>query len=346
MRSVEAVDLFCGVGGLSYGLKQAKINVLAGVDLDPNSKYPFERNINAEFIQKSVTELKGEDIRKFYSPDSLKLLAGCAPCQPFSTYSQGPRGKDDDQWKLLLEFGRLVEEVRPDLVTMENVPALHTHEVFKNFTDNLRGLGYFIHHKVVDCQQYGLAQTRKRLVLVGSRFGDIDLIPPTGKVKTVRQVLKDVPPQSAGEVDINDPFHRSAKLSELNFERIKVSKPGGTWKDWPKELIANCHKKDSGRSYPAVYGRMEWDKPAPTMTTQYFGYGNGRFGHPEQDRALSLREGAILQGFPARYKFVPPDGEIYFKKVGRLVGNAVPPPLGKLIGKSFLKHLDHLQMLN
>lgn len=343
MRKIEAVDLFCGVGGLSHGLKQSKVKILAGVDLDPHSKYPFEVNNKAKFIHRSVTDIKGEDLSSLFSPDAVKLLAGCAPCQPFSTYSQGPRGKNDDQWRLLLEFGRLVEEVQPELITMENVPALHSHEVFADFTTRLKEQGYAIFHQVVDCQKYGLPQTRKRLVLVGSKLGDIKLSKPRGRVKTVRDVLASLPVQQAGEVDPVDPFHRSASLSDINYKRIKASKPGGTWNDWPTSLVAECHKRASGKSYPSVYGRMEWDKPAPTITTQYYGFGNGRFGHPVQDRAITLREGAVLQGFPADYKFVENKDEIHFTRVGRLVGNAVPPPLGRLIGKTLYNHLRDLE---
>jgi len=116
--------------------------------------------------------------------------------------------------------------------------------------------------------------------------------------------------------------------------------PGGTWRDWPKHLVAECHRECSGQTYPSVYGRMEWDKPAPTMTTQCFGFGNGRFGHPEQDRAISLREAAILQSFPRKYKFVADGGEVQMKVLGRLIGNAVPVELGRAIARSIKSHLS------
>lgn len=341
MKKIEAVDLFCGVGGLSYGLNKSKIDVLAGVDIDPDSRYPYEENIKSVFIQKSVNDLTAKEVNSLYGRDSIKLLAGCAPCQPFSSYSQGPRGRGDDQWRLLSEFGRLVKGVKPDLVTMENVPKLFKHRVFKEFSEMLKDLGYSVDSNVIRCDLYGLPQTRKRLVLVASRFGEIEFIPPTHKTRTVRDVLFGQPSLIAGEIDQRDTFHRAATLTQTNLKRIKASKPGGTWRDWPKNLISECHKRGTGKTYSSVYGRMEWDKPAPTMTTQYFGFGNGRFGHPDQNRAISLREGAILQGFPKRYKFVRPDEEIHFTKVGRLIGNAVPPLLGELIGKTFHRHLKN-----
>jgi DNA (cytosine-5)-methyltransferase 1 len=155
--------------------------------------------------------------------------------------------------------------------------------------------------------------------------------------------LAELPALGAGEVDELDPIHQTADLSPLNLKRIRVSKPGGTWRDWPVEFVAKCHRKKTGKTYPGVYGRMSWDEPAPTITTQFFGFGNGRFGHPEQDRAISLREGAILQSFPCTYRFTPPDKPIYMKAIGRLVGNAVPVRLGEIIGRSFRHHLDSLQ---
>ncbi len=143
-------------------------------------------------------------------------------------------------------------------------------------------------------------------------------------------------------------MHTSAGLTSINLARIKASKPGGSWRDWPKRLIADCHKSASGQTYPSVYGRMEWDKPAPTITTQCYGYGNGRFGHPEQDRAISLREAAILQSFPRSYKFIPANEPVNFKSTGRLIGNAVPVDLGRAIAKSINLHIreHHLNSLS
>ena len=335
---------FCGVGGLTYGLNKADINVVAGVDIDPASQYPFETNNNAEFILKSVEDISGRELKKKYSSGAVTLLAGCAPGQPFSSYSQGARGKNDQQWRLLDEFSRLVDEAKPDLITMENVPALIHHPVFKCFVDNLSHhpsgrRRYHVTYQLVECEKYGLPQTRKRLVLIASKFGPVELLKQHKKVKTVSDTIGRLPKVKAGNVDHKDLFHRSAGLSEINMKRIKQSKPGGTWNDWDPKLVADCHKKSTGKTYPAVYGRMEWDKPAPTITTQFFGFGNGRFGHPEQNRAITLREGALLQSFPKSYKFVKKGDPIQFTPIGRLIGNAVPPLLGKLIGDSINAHI-------
>jgi DNA (cytosine-5)-methyltransferase 1 len=223
---------------------------------------------------------------------------------------------------------------------MENVPTVAKHEVFHDFVDTLKRLGYKVWHDVVDSSLYGVPQMRRRMVLLASKHGKIKMIEPTRKKpKTVKQAIGRLRPLSAGESSPKDKLHVTSTLSDTNLKRIKVSKPGGTWRDWPKNLVAECHRADSGRTYPGVYGRMEWDKPAPTMTTQCYGFGNGRFGHPEQDRAISLREAAILQSFPRDYKFIPKRGEVSFKVLGRLIGNAVPVDLGRAIARSIDQHL-------
>ena len=339
---VKAIDLFCGAGGLTHGLKRAGIDVRLGVDIDPACKYPYEANNEATFLLKSVEKVTASDLTDHYDPSEIKLLAGCAPCQTFSTYNQNAC-PSDERWWLLLQFGRLVEEATPDLVTMENVPGLKDQKVFHEFLGMLQTNGYYTHYDVVDSSLYGLPQRRRRLVLLASRLGEIRMLSPEElevNPQNVEDAIRGLLPLQAGEVDPKDPLHQSSSLSKLNLERIRKSKPGGTWRDWPEELVAECHKKESGKTYPGVYARMEWDKPAPTMTTQYFGFGNGRFGHPEQDRAISLREGAIFQGFPKDYKFVPPGAPIKKKELGRMIGNAVPVTLGEAIGRSLLRHVE------
>ncbi len=338
------VDLFCGAGGLTHGLQKAGINVVAGVDIDPKCQYPFEVNNASKFHLKSVDSLKKFEVNGWYSGAGIKVLAGCAPCQPFSKYSQGPRGKQDEKWKLLYEFQRLIIETSPDIVTMENVPQLINFEVFTDFVTSLENRKYYVSYQLVECERYGLPQTRKRLVLLASKLGQIELIKPTHdkpeKYRTVKNVIHGLPRLQAGKTSTEDSLHKSAGLSELNLKRIKTSKPGGSWKDWPKSLVADCHKKDTGSTYISVYGRMEWDKPSPTVTTQFYGFGNGRFGNPTQNRALSLREGAILQSFPVNYKFTPPGEPSEMRTIGRLIGNAVPVRLGEIIGKSIMKHVE------
>jgi DNA (cytosine-5)-methyltransferase 1 len=343
---IEAVDLFCGAGGLSFGLRKAGIKILAGIDFDPACQYPFEENNSATFIESDVALVQGEKIRKLFTGKAdIRVLAGCAPCQPFSKYRQGEDTSADKKWKLLYEFSRLVGETEPDVVTMENVPQLMGHKVFHDFVNGLINREYHVSYGVINCLNYGVPQSRKRLVLLASKHGDIDIIAPTHSPEsfvTVKQAIGHLPAISAGERHKKDPLHMSTQLAAINLRRIRQSKQGGTWRDWDEDLVLECHKKKSGKSYPSVYGRMSWDSPAPTMTTLCYGIGNGRFGHPDQDRAISLREAAIFQTFPETYKFISPDEQPCTKIIGRLIGNAVPVRLGEVIGLSIKKHCKGL----
>ncbi|HDR9495207.1 DNA cytosine methyltransferase [Burkholderia stabilis] len=346
MASISCVDLFCGAGGLTHGFVLEDLPVAAGIDLDPACRFPYEANNQAKFVERNISTVAAEELGTLFGNAELRILAGCAPCQPFSSYAQRYEldGKDG-KWGLLYEFARLAQGTEPDVITMENVPTVAKHAVFHDFVDALTRLGYKVWFDVVDSSRYGVPQMRRRMVLLASKHGDIEMIAPTHKTpKTVRQAIGRLRSLSAGESAPRDKLHVSSTLSEKNLKRIKASKPGGTWRDWPKDLVADCHRAKSGRTYPGVYGRMEWDKPAPTMTTQCYGFGNGRFGHPEQDRAISLREAAILQSFPRDYAFVPRDGEVSFTVLGRLIGNAVPVNLGRAIARSIKNHLASISL--
>ena len=345
-QKVYAADIFCGVGGLTRGLEKAGIDVQLGVDIDPACEYPYTGNNKAKFLLKSVEDLQPRDIEKAFCKSGIYLLAGCAPCQTFSMYNQKATS-EDKRWWLLLQFSRLVKEVKPHLVTMENVPRLMKQDVFSEFIDNLKNEQYHVAYEIVNCVDYGIPQQRKRLVLLASKLGPIRLLSSSefgAERSTVREAIAYLPPLKAGEIHKTDPLHQASKLSHTNMERIKKSHPGGTWRDWDETLVAYCHRKKTGKTYPGIYGRMSWDEPAPTITTQFFGFGNGRFGHPEQHRAISLREGAILQSFPSDYTFTAPGQPICKKLVGRLIGNAVPVRLGEVIGLSMLEHVYlHMQ---
>lgn len=340
-RKIVAIDLFCGAGGLTRGLEKAGINVKLGVDTDPACEYPYEKNNQATFLLKSVEDLTAAELQDAFGRTGIRLLAGCAPCQPFSSYDQKAK-QSDSRWWLLQEFARLIKETAPELVTMENVPGLTEQRVFKEFVRVLATDGYNVDYGIVNCADHGIPQHRERLVLLASKLGPIEILEPAKRCKkgTVRRAIGNLPEIEAGGVYGKDPLHQSSGLSPINMRRIKASTPGGTWRDWDKRLVAKCHKKGSGKTYPSVYGRMTWDDPSPAITTQFYGFGNGRFGHPEQDRAISLREGAILQSFPRYYRFTPPGEPIYKKVVGRLIGNAVPVKLGEVIGRSISKNVS------
>ena len=342
--SVKVVDLFCGIGGLSHGFIKESLDVVAGYDIDVDCKYAYESNNTSEFIEKSITDITAEEIAEKFSGGDIKILIGCAPCQPFSTYSY--KNQDEKKINLLLEFARLIEEVKPDIVSMENVPRLAEFSgdsVFGQFIKILEKNGYKVSYKIVNCPEYGIPQDRKRLVLLASKLGEIELIKETHtekKFKTVKDAIGKMPPLKSGEVSPKDSLHKAAKLSPLNMKRIKQSVPGGTWKDWDEDLRLKCHLKSSGETYVSVYGRMSWDKPAPTMTTHCIGIGNGRFGHPEQDRAISLREAALIQTFPRNYKLVKKGKPFAVKRISTQIGNAVPVKLGQVIAKSIKLHLE------
>ena len=259
---------------------------------------------------------------------------------PFSRHQKDKYNrKKHKDWKLLYQFARLVEEVKPQIVSMENVPELVKEQVFMDFLNKLKAQNYNVIYKIVNAADYGVPQRRKRLLLLASSKKPIKFIEPTHKkAVTVREVIAGLSQVGAGEPNNIDKLHVAASLSKMNLDRIRHSIPGGTWRDWPEELVLNCHRKKTGQSYSSVYGRMYWDDVAPTITTQFIGYGTGRFGHPEQDRALTLREGAMLQTFPVNYSFVSEGEGVVLKNIARHIGNAVPPRLGEIIGLSIIEH--------
>lgn len=340
----EVVDLFCGIGGLSYGLRSQGLIVKGGFDLDATCKYAYEHNIGAPFFHRDIKAVTGKDILALYSDRSIKILAGCAPCQPFSSYSH-KKEKDPNKYDLLYEFGRLVRETSPDYVTMENVSQIVNFKlkpVFQDFLQTLKDEDYHVWWGIVYCPDYGVPQTRKRLVLLAAKKSEISLIPPMykkGGYLTVADAIKDLPAIKSGESCATDPLHRAIDLTPLNLRRIESTPYGGSWRDWPDELILDCHKRAEGRSFGSVYGRMRWEEPSPTMTTECTGYGNGRFGHPVQNRAITPREAARFQTFPDDYAFFEDENKVSISKAARYIGNAVPPKLGEAIGNSLVQHI-------
>jgi DNA (cytosine-5)-methyltransferase 1 len=342
-RRGSVIDLFCGAGGLSHGFFLEGYNITAGVDTDEACRYAFETNNDAPLIRKSVEEISGAELSSEFVAGQPKILVGCAPCQPFSKYSQG---RDDPRWALLDDFARLIEESEPDIVSMENVPRLKKFQegrVFKSFVERLERNQYQVSSMIAYCPDFGVPQSRSRLVLLASRHSKPRLPQPTHTTEnylTVEAAIGELPPINSGETNDQDPLHRASRLSATNLERIQASRPGGTWRDWSDHLVTDCHQKETGRGYSSVYGRMGWNEPSPTMTTQFFGFGNGRFGHPSQDRAISLREGALLQTFPRNYEFLEPGARIHMKTLGRLIGNAVPVALGRAIARAVAEHIE------
>lgn len=339
-----AIDLFCGVGGLTHGFIKQGIEVIAGFDNDKTCKYAYEKNNNSSFILKDIRRVKGKEVESLFGKNKIKILVGCAPCQTFSQHTLKKKDREkDEKWRLLYEFLRLIRETKPDIVSMENVPQLRKYKVFEDFVSGMKKEGYFVKYKIVNCLKYGIPQRRIRLVLLASKKGDIDLVRETHEPEeylAIEDVIRDFPIIKEGESDKQDPLHRSGGLTKLNKKRIGQSKPGGSWLDWDEELVLKCHKKKKGSTYKSVYGRMKWGKYSSTITTQFYNYGTGRFGHPTQNRAISLREGATLQTFPRNYEFFEKERDITFPGMGRHIGNAVPVKLGEIIAKSIKNHIN------
>ncbi|WP_034949927.1 DNA cytosine methyltransferase [Erwinia oleae] len=342
-KKIKVFDFFSGCGGTSQGFKQAGMDIVFGVDINKDAGKTFEINFpKSYFLNIDIRDLPVSDILGFINGNSHKddyiLFSGCAPCQPFS--SQNKNKKDDDpRIDLLSEFSRFVRGVLPDFVFVENVPGIQKvskkSRPFLGFIDTLEELGYCYEYKILPALWFGVPQKRERLVLVASKHGSVRLPLAThdGKINpysTVRDWIYDLPDVDAGSVHPNIDDHETAKLSSLNIERIKATPEGGGREHWPERLLLECHKHHTGHT--DVYGRLSWDKPASSLTTKCISYSNGRFGHPAQNRALSVREAACLQTFPRDYKFF---GSLQSK--ARQIGNAVPPLMAEVIGREIVE---------
>jgi len=341
-----AVDFFCGGGGMTRGLIDAGVEVLCGIDSNPACKITYENNNKNKYLQKDICNFTPQDLIKEFpqilNKDDL-LLVGCAPCQPFSIlrheeYDDNGNVKPHKSVNLLIEFGKFVKSLLPAHILVENVPGLKGKgsEVLDNFKNMLSSNGYLYAEKIVYAKDYGVPQNRRRYILIASRIFCPSIPAAThGKgllpYKTVRQVIGKYPAIVAGEESEAVPNHKCANLKPLLLERLRhTPHDGGSRTDWPDRLVLNCHKDFHGHT--DVYGRMKWDEPSPTLTVKCFSISNGRFGHPEQDRAISLREAAALQTFPDSYVF---DGSV--QEIGRQIGNAVPVLLAKVMGSYILE---------
>lgn len=346
VKDIAVIDVFCGIGGLTNGMQEAGLKVVAGIDFDQTCEFAFEYNNKSKFVHRDVTSINSREVARLYPKGSERILVGCAPCQPFSQVP-GEREDKEGKWRLLYSFAELIEKVKPSIVSMENVPQLKNYKkgkVIKDFSKKLESLGYTITTYKVNAANYGVAQRRYRLLLFASKYGAIELAPKLyedREVPTVLDAIGHLPSIEDGEKHTKDSLHFSRKLSALNKKRIIATSEGGNWTEWPKSLLKGlaCRSSDTGKTFKSAYGRMSWNKPAPTLTTHCVGLSNGSYGHPQQHRAISLREAALLQSFPADYKFIKNDDEINISVLARHIGNAVPPKLGVTIGISILDHL-------
>lgn len=339
---IRVADFFCGCGGTSAGLRAAGMQIVFGLDIDPEASKTYRANFpEAEFLESDIGLVDPIDIarRVDQGPGPL-LVSACAPCQPYSTFSSTAR--HDPRRSLLLRLLPILDRLEPDYVLIENVPGLKSQRApagtFNRFCKALRTLGFQVASGVVDCQAYGVPQRRRRLVIVASRHGRVLLPDPTHgsgvgllPVSTVGDWIADLPPIAAGEVHSSVANHLASALTEINLRRIRATPKGGGRADWPVDLKLACHNEHAGHS--DVYGRMSADAPAPVLTTKCTSLSNGRYGHPTQDRPISVREAACLQTFPRDFVFI---GGI--KSATRQVGNAVPVLLAQRLGEAFVDH--------
>lgn len=344
---------------MTHGLNQAGIEVLAGIDIDVKCKETYEyNNAPAKFIEADIANFEVEALENGYinddgseikiaRDDDNLLFVGCSPCQYWSLMNTDKK-KSESSRNLLDDFRKFVDYFNPGFVIIENVPGIFSHQdsPLIKFIDFLREKGYFsVDFKIIKVCDYGVPQIRKRFVLIASRIKYVSL--PEAKkdlTLTVREFIGDVgkfPKINAGHKDETDFCHTASSLSETNLKRLALTeRDGGTreaWQDTDLQLpVYERHRKIGNFGFQDIYGRMFWDKPAPTITTRFYSLSNGRFGHPEQNRAISLREGATLQTFPPDYVFKANS----IADISRIIGNAVPPELGRRIGESVLEAIS------
>lgn len=337
----KAIDFFCGGGGMTCGLRQAGINVIAGVDFDMDAKVTYEyNNPGIVFIQTNIKDLSSDYFELNFNlqkNDDNLIFVGCSPCQFYSRINSD-KNKSSQSKDLLMDFARFVDYYKPGYILVENVPGILTHKesILPVFLKKIKEIGYDnIEYKVVDMNYYGIPQSRRRFSLIATRLqnANIHLPLPEKKSMLLREVIgqeNGFPKIKAGHKDKSDFNHTVAGLSDKGLQRIvKTRHDGGNRLDWADdpELQLRCFTgKDN--SFKDTYGRMWWNKPSPTITTKFFSISNGRFGHPEEDRAISIREGATIQTFPKNYVFKT--GSI--ASAAKLIGNAVPPEYARRLG--------------
>jgi len=346
-KPLKVIDLFSGCGGSALGFKQAGFDIKVAVDINKLASQSFKLNFpKAKVFSSDISTISSEELLKAANASSGNevVIIACPPCQGFSTARRKSEAINDPRNTLIYEFLRVVRDIRPFAFVMENVPGLANgigKPLFQDILKKLKELGYDTVYGVVDTADYGVPQRRKRLVLIGTNDSKIRLTFPKQTNQdpdlpdryltpwnTVRNAIGDLPQINAGEKSEKDPIHSASNLAEINLKRMAITPhDGGDRLSWPEYLVLECHKKVSG--YKDIYGRMKWDSPSPTITGGCVMISKGRFGHPEQDRAISLREAARLQTFPDDYKFAGNTGHIAAQ-----LGNAVPPLLAKRIGET------------
>ena len=351
-KSLNAIDFFCGGGGMSLGMRRAGINVIAGIDNDPKCRETYEVNhkesqfIQADIKQYPIANLAADTGIRCH--DNRMLFIGCSPCQYWSVIT-GRCGSDrkypaHDSRNLLFDFLDFVDYYRPGFVVIENVRGIERHPQesgLQAMLDFFSEASYKFNYAVLSANEYGVPQTRQRFILLATRVLDAVSMPKPGRsCPTVADSIggkNRLPGIKAGERDHRDPLHKSPSLSDINIERLNLTPEGGFRACWQHrdDLLTDAYRNMPNSFFRENHGRMAWEKPAPTITTQFHKLSSGRFAHPVENRAISLREGAMLQTFPKSYKFKTTS----FTHTARIIGNAVPPKFAEKIGRHLVKQL-------
>jgi len=333
----NSIDLFSGVGGLTEGMHQAGFQTKVAIEIVEEAVIGYKLNHpEAEVLQKNIREIKKKEIKALLGGGRIHLLAGCPPCQGFSSIRRLNRSSvDDHRNDLVLEYFRLIKEHLPYTIMMENVPELREYDLFKKVVKKLKKLNYHVDFDVVNVKDFGVPQSRRRLVMVGSLLGPITIARGTNEKVTVREVISKL----ESIENTTDPIHKiTAKHTEAVMERIRLTpKNGGSSKDLPASFKLNCHKKENV-GFNDVYGRLRWDDYSTTITGGCLNPSKGRFLHPEEDRVITPREAALLQSFPPDYKFPL---NIPKQALALLIGNALPPKFSYIQSLNIKNHLDH-----
>lgn len=340
-----AVDAFAGAGGLSLGLRDAGWKIVLAFDNEPIAVETYRRNLGPHMELLDADRMEPVELmsRAGLEPGQCGLLAGGPPCQGFSLQRRGSR--QDPRNRLVLRFLDYISGLRPRAFLMENVPAIASvrgRDLVDAIVERTGEVGYSVYIRTVDAADYGVAQHRRRTFLIGlvADAGPFAWPEPTvsGEPLTVAAALEGLPsPPKDGSPHPDIPNHyREARLSATNIERIRHVPPGGGREDLPPELRLKCH--ENGHRHLDTYGRLAWDRPSGTITARFDSFTRGRFGHPVEDRSITLREGARLQGFPDWFVF-----EGNREEGARLIGNAVPPPLGTAVGLAIKQALEGVQ---
>ncbi|MBS1633425.1 MAG: DNA cytosine methyltransferase [Bacteroidetes bacterium] len=335
-KGFTSIDLFAGCGGLTLGMEKAGFKTKVAVEINSSAVSAFKLNHKkTKVIEKDIREVNIADIKKMLNGKPLHLLAGCPPCQGFSSIRKLNRKKSavDKRNSLVTEYFRFVKELKPLTIMMENVPGLKDYYLFKDVVKELTKLGYNPKVEVVNVKDYGVPQSRKRLVMVGSLLGDINIAPATNQKVTVRKAIGKLKPVSKSK----DPIHKIHAAHEPRIlEMIKlIPKNGGGRKDLPKQYILKCHEGEN-IGFNDVYGRLRWDDYSTTITGGCLNPSKGRFLHPNYNRSITAREAALLQTFPMSYKFPK---NISKTDIALLIGNALPPKFSLAQSKNIKKHL-------